>query len=87
VEVKIKGKTWKIKTVDDLHVSGVPSFGSCAPGLREIELDRGQTAGERMNTLVHELAHAVDFDKSHKKINALAEAVTETLLKDGWVRL
>jgi hypothetical protein len=87
VKVKIKGKTWKIKTVDDLKVDGAPSFGSCAPGLREIEIDREQTAGERMNTLIHEIAHAVDFDKSHRKINELAEVVTTALLKDGWVRL
>jgi hypothetical protein len=79
--VKIKGRKWSIREADLDD-----NFGECHWEKRLIKILRGQCPQERLDTLIHEVIHAVDEKLSEKKVFALANVITAVLWMDGYRR-
>ena len=79
--VRIKGKCWKIVEAD-LQAED----GACVDSERLIEIRRGQRPRNRMDTLIHELLHAVFWEMSETDVRKAAKVLTTGLWGDGWRR-
>lgn len=55
-------------------------------GYQRIELDPRQPEKERLNTLIHEAIHLVDFDIPESKVIRLANKAAAVLWKQGYRR-
>ena len=89
MRLKIKGKTWTVRDADLSSAkckSGHYRVGECTPSLRLVEINPNQGQRDRMDTLIHELLHAIDFNMPHRRVNLLAGVLTTGLQKDGWRR-
>lgn len=82
MRVRLAGKTWTIRTSTRIK----KNFGWCDDVIRLITLRADQTPHQRMDTLVHEVIHAVQPKMRHPEVYKLAASVARVLWKDGWRR-
>lgn len=81
-EVIIKDSVWKIKFKRDLGSDGDRIIeGLCIPDEKAIFIRQGQTLDERIDTYLHELIHAIEFEYNfrlkHKHVYKLSEALVQ----------
>jgi Zn-dependent peptidase ImmA (M78 family) len=84
MDIKIKKHNWKIIDVPDKKMR--KDWGECDYGNRKIKINKEAKSKRRLNTIVHELAHAIFPKMSHKNIYELANVISKVLLKDKWQR-
>jgi len=76
--VRIRGKKW---TVQDARL-----YGLCTHATRTIDVQVGRGAKNRMDTLIHEVLHALRPRWGEKKVCEIAKTLTVVLWKDGYRR-
>lgn len=81
MQFQIKNRKW---TIRETYLES--DFGQCNWTKRRIDILPGQHPTERLDTLIHEVIHAVDAKLSERKVVALANALTTVLWKDGYRR-
>jgi len=80
--VKIHNKVWKIIELPDNEMD--KAWGWCYFKDHLIEIDEGIKNKKRLDTLIHELTHAIFPKLPHDKVYDTARVITEVLWKDGW---
>jgi hypothetical protein len=79
VRVLIRGKVWTIRDAE------LPdAYGETCHAGRTIEIDRGQSERQRLDTLIHELLHAMFKDESEKIVHGAANIISGVLWRDKW---
>jgi hypothetical protein len=81
VRVKIRGKVW---TIRDADLDG--NLGECTWADRLIEIQPRQSDPDRLDTLIHEMLHALYQTMAEKEVRRVAKALAEAIWKDGWRR-
>lgn len=61
-------------------------WGSCTPSDRLIEIRSNQPEEERLDTLIHELLHAIKPNMSEQEVTRIADVLSVGLWKDSWRR-
>lgn len=74
-------RPWTMKNVNKLDV-----MGECDYDTQTIRIRRGQSEHERLDTVTHELVHAVFPDMEESIVSLLSRTISDTLWKDGWRR-
>ena len=82
MRVKVRRTAWTIRDVEDLE-----HYGECFYPGRTIELRSDQQPRVRLDTLIHELLHALRPDFPEREIYAIAKTVSEGIWKDKWRRI
>ncbi len=78
--IKVGGKTWTIKR------RKMPDhWGRADWPERIIWIDSGLSGNSLANTLLHEVAHAADYETEEVRIEVLAAAQTQALVKLGFL--
>jgi hypothetical protein len=80
VRIRINGQTWKVVE------AAIRDWGYCTPSERLIELRAGQRPQNRLDTLLHELLHAMRPSMSEREVRAIAGVLAKGLWADGWRR-
>jgi hypothetical protein len=80
MRVKIRGKMWTVRDAD------IAEFGRCTWVDRLIEVMRGQAPHDRIDTLIHELLHAIYPKMPEMEIRMVSKVMTAAIWKDGWRR-
>jgi hypothetical protein len=80
VRVKVKGKWWKIQEAD------IKEYGSCTWSEKLIEIRPGQKPKHRLDTIIHELLHALRPNMSERDVREMAKVLTQGVWLDGWRR-
>lgn len=82
--IEVDGEDYRIIFVD--QIEGNHTLGLCDPGNRTIQLARGQKPKELLATFIHEVLHAIEFERdltiSHKNVEELAQGLTAILLEN-----
>ena len=78
MRVKVRRTWWKVRDVDDLE-----NFGECVYAERTVELRAEQRPKDRLDTLIHELLHALRPDFAEREIYAISRTLTEAIWKDS----
>lgn len=80
--LRIRGKWWRF----DWNYRG-REYAWCIPEERliKINLRKHKTVAALVNTLVHEISHAIVYDLPHKEVYALSAAVQRALTEGGIV--
>lgn len=78
--LKIRGKWWRF----DWDYKG-KDFAWCIPEDRTIQINlrKHKSVPQLVNTITHELAHAVAYEMPHGDVRALATAVQRALTEGG----
>lgn len=85
--VKVKNKVvYEVVWVDSF--SDVDVLGECRFDSKQIAIKKGQSAAQVMKTFIHELLHAVEFEREvklpHKTVYQLEDAVFYLLFHNDW---
>lgn len=80
MRLKIRGQVWTMRDAK------IDNLGQCTYSELLIEVKAGQGQQERMDTILHEVLHALDPKLTEEKIMRLAGTLTAALWKDGWRR-
>lgn len=86
-QVKIKNKvTYEIAWVDSFK--DPKTLGECRFEARQIVLKKHQSERETFKTFVHELLHAVDYERNvripHKLVYGLEDAIYYLIFHNKW---
>ena len=78
--LRIRGKWWRF----DWDYRGA-AYAWCVPEekLIQINLRKHKTVPQLVNTIAHELTHAVAYDLPHGDVRALATAIQRALTEGG----
>ena len=80
MRLKIRGQVWTMRDAK------IDNLGQCTYPELLIEVKAGQGQQERMDTILHEVLHALDPKLTEEKIIRLAGTLTAALWKDGYRR-
>jgi hypothetical protein len=80
VRLRIRGKSWTITEAP------IDEYGNCSWSERRIEIRPNQRPANRLDTLVHELLHALYPEMREREVRTASGVLTEALFKDGWRR-
>lgn len=96
MRVRIRGKLWDVREVDDVveaagryateHDVTTGLLGLAIYGKREILIARGLRGRKALEVSVHEAAHAAVPDLAEEAADALGDAVSRVLWRQGWRR-
>jgi hypothetical protein len=82
--VKILGKTYSLQIVD--KVDEQDSLGECNDSLQRILVKSGQKPDQAMDTVIHEITHAIDYQMhlglSERQVHCVAAGLTAVLLEN-----
>ena len=78
MRIKVRGKKWRIRVAE--------LFGITDTSLREISLALKLSPKRRLNTLIHEMLHALNPKAKEKTVKYAADKIAKVLWKDGWRR-
>jgi hypothetical protein len=82
-ELMIKDSIWKIKFVRELEGD---CLGLCDPGEKIIYIKQGQSYQERLDSVLHEVLHAINFEYNfeikHQHVYKLAEAMARIYVEN-----
>lgn len=78
--LRIRGKWW---TFDWDYKGNAYAWCNYEEHTIQINLRKHKSIPQLVNTLSHEIAHAIKFDLPHKDVYALASAWTRALLEGG----
>lgn len=82
MRVKIYSRVWRIMNVPDDDMDN--DWGDCTSSDHLIRINEQIKNRRRLDTIVHELTHAIFPNLAHKKVYEIARIVSEVLWKDGW---
>lgn len=82
MRIKIRHRIWTIREA----VLDNGNAGESCETDRIIEIDPRQSPKNRLDTLIHELLHAVKPAMPEKEVIKVAAAIRDGLWKDGWRR-
>lgn len=82
--VKILGKTYRISVVD--KVDDEDSLGECNDVLQRILVKAGQRPDQAMDTVLHEIVHAIDYQMhlslTERQVHCVASGLTAVFLEN-----
>jgi len=81
VRVRILNQVWDIKDAADIK-----PFGLCDHETRKIWIRERQSESERLDTLIHEVLHALAPDADEQSVTRMAKTVSNILWRDKWRR-
>jgi hypothetical protein len=81
MRVKIRGKSWTVR-----EALLTDNLGECTWSRRLIELAKNQPPKQRLDTLIHEVAHAINWRWTEKRVCQIAKEITAVLWQDGYRR-
>jgi hypothetical protein len=80
--LKIIGKTYSLSVVDEVDEQG--SLGECNDTLQRILVKSGQKPDQAMDTVLHEIVHAVDYQMhlglTERQVHSVASGLTAVFL-------
>jgi hypothetical protein len=81
-KVKILGKTYSVQVVD--QVDEQDSLGECNDTLQRILVKSGQPPDQTMDTVIHEITHAIDYQMhlglTERQVHCVAAGLTAVFL-------
>lgn len=82
ITTRIRGEKWTIRE------ERIPRrvWGNCNYTKRLIRLQPNQKSKGHLDTLIHELGHAIDPDATEKEVRCFAKVLSGCIWKDGWRR-
>lgn len=81
IQVKIRGELWTIKRENRPGLWGECDWDKCL-----ITLKKNLRLRNRLETLVHELVHALFPDAPESEVEEAGDVIHKVLLADGWGR-
>lgn len=80
-EIHLGDSIWKVKFVRKIPDEAEDTLGLCDPSECTIYIKQGQSYVSRLDTLFHEIIHAIEneyeFDLDHKHVYKLGEALAK----------
>ena len=81
-KVKILGKSYEVSIVDEVDEQG--SLGECSDVLQRILIKSGQKPDQTMDTVLHEITHAIDYNMhlglTERQVHCVAAGLTAVFL-------
>lgn len=82
-ELVIKDDIWKVRFVRKISDN---TLGLCDPSEKTIYIKQGQSYQERLDTFLHEVVHAINFEYNfeikHNHVYKLAEAMAKIYIEN-----
>jgi len=81
---KVKHEKWRVfeQKLGRMGAAGICDYKKC-----EILIDPRQCSKERMDTLIHEMIHALFSDLSERQVIKYSKLMTGVLWDDGYRRI